>query len=82
MELSEEEQGGNARPGSRLSSEIAGMIRAERIAAGLTQQQFAERCGSTQGRISDIESGHVGISITTLERLARGLNKELEIRFM
>ena len=50
--------------------------------AGLTQQELADKTGMTQGDISKIENGARNISIETLQRLAQGLGKTLQIRFV
>lgn len=53
-----------------------------RIAAGMTQTQLAEASGVDQRVISRIETGSASASIKTLGRLAKGLGKRLEIRFV
>ena len=50
-----------------------------RAAAGLTQKELAEKTGINQADISRIERGIANPSISTLERLAAGLNAKLSI---
>lgn len=57
------------------------VIRA-RIEADLTQEQLAQRCGMKASNISRLESGSQLPSIRTLCRIARGLGKTLELRFV
>jgi transcriptional regulator with XRE-family HTH domain len=49
-----------------------------RAELGLTQEQLAERMGTSHSAISRIESGQHRTSVATLERLARAL----EVRFV
>lgn len=52
-----------------------------RAAAGLTQEQVAERMGTTQAVVARLESGRVKPSTRTLERFARATGTRLRIRF-
>ena len=47
----------------------------------MTQQQLAEATGINQRVISRIESGNSNPTVKTLLRLAKGLNKKLDLRF-
>ncbi|MCL2332662.1 MAG: helix-turn-helix transcriptional regulator [Actinomycetia bacterium] len=47
----------------------------------MTQQQLAEATGMNQRVISRIESGNCNTTFKTLQRLAKGLDKKLVIRF-
>lgn len=60
---------------------IQAMIDARR-ATGMTQKELSERTGITQGDISKLENGSANPSIKTLQRLAAGLGKRLEIHFV
>jgi len=55
-----------------------------RAAKGLTQNQIAEKIGTTQSVIARLESGKGkhSPSITTLSRYAEALDCQLEIRLM
>lgn len=48
----------------------------------LTQSELAERTGLRQSNISRIENGQSMPSIATLAKIAQGLGKRLEIRFV
>ena len=55
---------------------------AARTEAGLTQRQLAEAAGMDQRAVSRIEMGNTNPTVRTLGRLAVGLGKRLEIRFV
>jgi ribosome-binding protein aMBF1 (putative translation factor) len=57
---------------------IARFVIHRRAELGLTQQQLAERMGTSHSAISRIESGKHPTSVTTLQRLAEAL----EVRFV
>lgn len=53
---------------------VAARLRQRRIAAGMTQQQLAQRIGKRQGYIGDIENGkRKAITTDTLVKLCRAL---------
>jgi ribosome-binding protein aMBF1 (putative translation factor) len=60
---------------------IARLVIARRQALGLTQQQLAERVGTTHSVISRIESGQYPTSVTTLRRLADAFDTHLVVGF-
>lgn len=51
----------------------------ERNAQNLTQKEFANRLGIKKSNISRLESGNYNPSIDFLEKIAKGLGKELHI---
>lgn len=53
-----------------------------RTECNLTQKELAERCGLKQNTISRLESGGTSPTLKTLQRLAAGMGKRLEIRFV
>lgn len=59
---------------------VASIIGA-RLEKGLTQTELAEKIGTTQGNISRLESGRYNPSVRFLRRVARALEKELEVSF-
>jgi predicted DNA-binding mobile mystery protein A len=62
---------------------VSEQIRIVRETLGMTQAQLAERAGMTQSAVAQIEnSSDSDIQLSTLERLARGLNGELLISFI
>lgn len=67
---------------ARRDSGLGQLIYDLRIAAGLTQQELAERMGTTQTAISRLESGGGGAQrLDTLLRLAAALGRGLRITF-
>ena len=55
-----------------------------RAAAGVTQEEMAERMGTTQSAIARLESGggKHSPSIATLRKYARALGRRLELRLV
>ena len=60
---------------------IARIVIARRQALGLTQQELAERVGTSHSVISRIESGQHPTSVTTLRRLADAFGTHLVVGF-
>ena len=52
-----------------------------RLAAGLTQEELAERMQTTQSVIARLEGGRVWPSTRTLERFAKATGTRLKISF-
>jgi ribosome-binding protein aMBF1 (putative translation factor) len=64
----------------RVNAEVARLVYTARTEAGLTQQQLADRVGTTQSVISRLEdSDYDGHSLSMLNRIARALNKKLTV---
>jgi len=59
---------------------IGVMLRMEREAAGLTQEQLARKLKTKKTAISRIENHAEDIKLSTLERFAVALGKKLEVR--
>jgi DNA-binding XRE family transcriptional regulator len=53
-----------------------------RVAAKLTQQELAQRMGTTQSAISRLEAGATTPSMTTLRRLAKATGTRVRITFV
>lgn len=53
-----------------------------RIEQGLSQAELAKSVDMKQANISKIEAGETSPTVRTLQRLANGLGKTLEIRFV
>ena len=68
----------DARAGYR---EIAWLLIKYRMDHGLTQQELAERVGTSHSQISRIESGRQKTNLDTLLRIARALNLKVSIGF-
>lgn len=62
---------------------VAQMIYDARTEAGLTQKELAKTVGTTQSVISQLESAeYKGHSLSMLERIARALHRQVEIRLV
>ena len=62
---------------------IAQMIYDARTVAQLTQSQLAEKVGTTQSVISQLEDAdYEGHSLSMLRRVAAALDQRIEIRFV
>ena len=61
--------------------EIARIVIQHRMALGLTQQELAERMGTSHSAISRIESGQHKTSVETLRRLADALGLRFVVGF-
>ncbi len=59
--------------------EVAHLIRAARLAAGVTQLAVAERAGTAQPAVAAYESGARTPSLATLERLLGACEHDVEI---
>jgi ribosome-binding protein aMBF1 (putative translation factor) len=65
------------------NAEIAGQIYELRTKAGLSQRQLAAKIGTTASVICRLEDAdYTGHSLAMLRRIAAGLNKRVEIRFV
>ena len=66
-----------------VNAMVAQAIYDVRTEAGLTQSQLAERIGSTQPVISQLEDANYdGHSLSMLRRIGDALNQRIEIRFV
>lgn len=59
---------------------LARELIAARVRAGLTQEQLAQRMGTTQSAIARLESGRRMPGVRTLERLAAATGTRLVVR--
>ena len=59
---------------------LARELIAARVRAGLTQEQLAQRMGTTQSAIARLESGRRMPGVRTLERLAEATGTRLVLR--
>jgi transcriptional regulator with XRE-family HTH domain len=60
---------------------LAHELIAARVRAGLTQEQLAQRMGTTQSVIARLESGRRMPGVRTLEKLAEATGTRLVVRF-
>jgi transcriptional regulator with XRE-family HTH domain len=61
--------------------ELARLVIKHRSALGLSQQELADRVGTSHSAISRIESGRHRTSVETLQRLAHALSLRLVLGF-
>jgi transcriptional regulator with XRE-family HTH domain len=57
---------------------VGDAVRAERLKAGLSQEQLAEKCNLARNYIGNIERAEKRISLETLSRVAKALNVKPE----
>ena len=53
-----------------------------RLAEGISQAELAKACGMKPANLCRLENGNGNPSVATLARIARGLGRQLEIRFV
>ncbi|MBD0261624.1 MAG: helix-turn-helix transcriptional regulator [Tolypothrix sp. Co-bin9] len=64
-----------------INAEVAQLIYETRIKAGLTQKELADLIGTKQPVIARLEDAdYDGHSLSMLQKIARALNKRVEIR--
>jgi DNA-binding XRE family transcriptional regulator len=56
---------------------LAQTLREERIRAGLTQQQLAEKIGTKKTYISRLENGKADVQLSTIFRIFEGLGRRV-----
>ncbi|RIK10777.1 MAG: XRE family transcriptional regulator [Acidobacteria bacterium] len=61
--------------------ELARLVIKHRASLGISQQQLAERVGTSHSAISRLESGRHRVSVHTLQRVANALGVRLLIGF-
>ena len=59
---------------------IGEQLKMERLNAGLTQEELAERIGTKKSFISRVEKGRADIQLSTLVRLFQGLGRHVSVR--
>jgi transcriptional regulator with XRE-family HTH domain len=65
-----------------LREQLGNMIRARRLAAGLTQAELATRAGLGAKYVSEIERGTRDVPLSTLRAIVHaGLGLQLDVRF-
>ncbi len=66
---------------TRQAYELGVLVREQRIAAGLTQNELAKRTGMSQPAVARLEAGGTEPTIATLRRIAEALEIELVVEF-
>lgn len=62
----------------RVISDLIRLRKMERI----NQKELARRMGTTQSALSRFEAGGTNVSVDFLKRMAKALDRRLEIRFL
>jgi len=58
---------------------IAVLLKQERLKAGITQEELAQKAHTTKSAISRLEKHMSDMKISTLERIAHALGKQVKI---
>ena len=61
---------------------IGEQLKAERLKAGMTQEQLAAKIGTKKSYISRIENGHTDIQLSTLFKIFQGLGRKISFTIM
>lgn len=61
---------------------LATVLKEERLKAGLTQQQLAERIGTKKTYISRLENGKADVQLSTLFRIFEGLGRRVSLTIL
>ena len=61
---------------------IGEQLKVERLKAGLTQEQLAEKIGTKKSFISRVEKGRTDIQLSTLVKLFSGLGRQVYVRVL
>ena len=61
---------------------LAQTLREERLRAGLTQEQLAEKIGTKKTYISKLENGKADIQLNTLFRIFEGLGRRVQLTIL
>jgi len=62
---------------STINEKIGARVKAARKAKGLTQEEFAQKLGLTQGQVSRHEKGATELSVAQLEKISGLLDVDL-----
>ncbi len=61
---------------------IGEQLKAERLKAGLTQEQLALKIGTKKSYVSRVERGHADIQLSTLVKLFQGVGRQIRVRIL
>lgn len=67
---------------SHIVKQLGRLIRQLRVDAGLSQEEFAAKCGLHRTYVGAIERGEKSVTIDTAAKLAKALNKALSEIFV
>jgi transcriptional regulator with XRE-family HTH domain len=74
----EETEKKEKKPPSKLALQFGELVRKKRTEMGLSQEDFAERCGLHRTYIGSIELGKKTVTIDTANKIAQALEMTLE----
>lgn len=57
-------------------------LKEERLKAGFTQAQLAERIGTKRNYISRVENGHANVQVSTLFKIFQGLGRRVNFTIL
>ena len=57
-----------------MAEDVGTLVRQLRIAAGMSQEEFADRCGVHRTYIGSIERGEKAITVETAKKIVEALN--------
>lgn len=61
---------------------LAERLKEERLKAGLTQEQLAEKIGTKKSYISRLENGKADVQLSTLFRIFEGLGRRIRLKIL
>ncbi len=61
---------------------LAERLKEERLKAGLTQEQLAEKIGTKKSYISRLENGRADVQLSTLFRIFEGLGRRIRLTIL
>ena len=61
---------------------IGEQLKDERLKAGLTQEELADKIGTKKSFISRVEKGKADIQLSTLVKVFRGVGREISVRIL
>ena len=61
---------------------IGEQLKDERLKAGLTQEQLADKIGTKKSFISRVERGRADIQLSTLVKLFHGVGRQVSVRVL
>ncbi|MEG1950936.1 MAG: helix-turn-helix transcriptional regulator [Odoribacter sp.] len=61
---------------------LAERLKEERLKAGLTQEQLAQKIGTKKSYISRIENGKTDVQLSTLYKIFQGLGKRVRLTIL
>ena len=61
---------------------LAERLKEERLKAGLTQEQLAEKIGTKKSYISRLENGKADVQLSTLFRIVEGLGRRIRLTIL